>query len=401
MKIICATNMPFAEEAFSTLGETRVLEGRSIGPDDVRDTGLLALRSTTKVDRRLLAGSQVRFVGTATIGTDHLDIPYLEEHGIHWCSAAGCNANSVGEYVVAALLTIGQRYGWHLAGRTLGVIGVGNVGRRVAAKAAALGLRVLLNDPPRARAEAGQSAAPDFVPLARLLAESDIVTLHVPLTRDGLDATWHLADGRFFASLKPGALLLNAARGPCIDSDALLRALDLGTLAHAALDTWEGEPAYRPDVMARMELATPHIAGHSFEGKAMGTVMVYQQACRFLGVPERWQIAGCWPTPAVPEVAIDAAGRDDEAVLHDVVRRVYAIEDDDRRFRATASGSPDERRKDFDRLRRDYPDRREFRFTKVRVANGSTALLAKLRELEFSVAAAKQDGKCPNSSVHM
>lgn len=385
MKIICATNMPFAEAAFGTLGETRVLEGRSIRPADVREAGLLALRSTTKVDGKLLAGSQVRFVGTATIGTDHLDIPYLEQNGIQWCFAPGCNANSVGEYIVAALLTLGRRHGLRLEGRTLGVIGVGNVGRRVAAKAAALGLRVLLNDPPRARAEAGQPGAPDFVPLDRLLAESDIVTMHVPLTRTGPDATMHLADARFFASLKPGALLLNAARGPCVDSEALLRALDAGTLAHVVLDTWEGEPVYRTDVMARAELATPHIAGHSFEGKAMGTVMVYQQACRFLGVSERWQLDGRWPAPLVPEIAVDAAGRDDEAVLHDVVCRVYAIEEDDRRFRATAGGSPDERRVAFDRLRRDYPERREFRFTRVRLTNASRTLVAKLRGLEFSV----------------
>lgn len=385
MKIICATNMPFAEAAFGTLGEARVLEGRGIGPDDVRDAELLALRSTTRVDAALLAGSRVRFVGTATIGTDHFDIPYLEQRGIRWCSAAGCNANSVGEYVVAALLTLGRRHRLRLAGRTLGIIGVGNVGRRVADKAEALGLRVLLHDPPRARAEAGLPGAPDFVPLDRLLAESDLVTMHVPLTRTGPDATWHLADARFFARLKPGTLLLNAARGPCVDGDALLRALDGGTLAHAVLDTWEGEPDYRPDLMARMDLATPHIAGHSFEGKAMGTVLVYRQACRFLGVPERWQIDGCWPQPCIPLIEVDAAGCEDQDVLHDVVRRVYAIEEDDRRFRETAGPEPEARRKAFDRLRSDYPERREFRFTRVRVANGSAGLLASLRGLEFAV----------------
>ena len=153
MKIICATNMPFAREAFSTLGDVRILEGRDISAQDVKDVEVLALRSTTKVDRGLLEGSKVRFVGTATIGTDHLDLGYFDQAGIRWCFAPGCNANSVSEYVTAALLTLGERNGITLEGKTIGVIGVGNVGSRVVAKARALGMRVLMNDPPRERKE--------------------------------------------------------------------------------------------------------------------------------------------------------------------------------------------------------------------------------------------------------
>lgn len=382
MKIICATNMPFADEAFGTLGDTRVLEGRNITPADVRDVDLLALRSTTRVDRALLAGSRVRFVGTATIGTDHLDIPYLEAQGIRWCFAPGCNANSVAEYVTAALLLLGQRHGFPLEGRTIGVVGVGNVGSRVVSKMQALGLSVLMNDPPRERRGDGGP----YVPLDTLLAQADVVTLHVPLTREGADRTFHMANGEFFRKCKRGCLFMDAARGAVVDTPALLDAVRSRQVAHALLDTWEGEPAYRRDVMSAVDIATPHIAGHSFEGKVMGTVMVYREACRFLGVPAEWSHEALMPPPPVPEIAVSAAGRPDEAVLHEVVRKVYDIEADDRRFRETAVADDTERARHFDRLRKDYPMRREFRYTRVSVSGGTPGFRRKLKDLGFQVA---------------
>ena len=251
MKIICATNMPFAMEAFSSLGETRILEGRDIKAADVRETDILALRSTTKVNRELLEGSKVRFVGTATIGPDHLDIPYFDKMGIKWCFAPGCNANSVSEYVAAALLYLASKHGFTLEGKTIGVIGVGNVGCRVVEKARALGMRVLMNDPPRERLESRESRVESreskvqsrkskvespkskgqslggiecehgFVSLEQVLAESDIITVHVPLTKEGTDKTVHLADAAFFARAKKGLIFINAARGPVVDSPAL------------------------------------------------------------------------------------------------------------------------------------------------------------------------------------
>ena len=382
MKIICATNMPFAEEAFGTLGDTRIKEGRAITAADVRDVDVLALRSTTQVDRRLLEGSRVRFVGTATIGTDHLDIPYLESAGIRWCFAPGCNANSVAEYVTAALLCLGQRHGFTLEGRTVGVVGIGNVGRRVVQKMQALGMRVLMNDPPRER----QGDGGPYTPLRTLLAESDIVTVHVPLTREGPDRTWHMADAAFFAGMKQGAIFLDAARGAVVDSDALLAAMGTGKVSHCLLDTWEGEPLCRRDVLERVDLATPHIAGHSFEGKAMGTVMVYREACRFLGVPASWSHEPLMPRPPVPEVRMAVAGRPDEAVLRDLVRRVYDIEADDARFRASAVPDDRERARLFDRLRKDYPERREFPSTRVILTGAGASLGRKVAGLGFVTA---------------
>ena len=393
MKIICATNMPFAMEAFSTLGDARIMEGRDISAADVKEVDILALRSTTQVNRALLEGSRVRFVGTATIGTDHLDLDYFEQAGVRWCFAPGCNANSVSEYITAALLTLGSRHGITLEGKTLGVVGVGNVGRRVVQKARALGMRVLMNDPPRQRAEGrgqksevrGQKSKNDFVGLDRVLAEADIITVHVPLTKEGPDKTFHLAGEAFFGRARRGLIFLNAARGAVVDTPALLRAMDNGQVSHVVLDTWEGEPAYRPDVLARMDLGTPHIAGHSFEGKVMGTVMVYREACRFLGVPPSWAHEPLMPPTLVPEVQVDARGRSDESVIRDVVKRLYDIEADDRRLRETMALDDRARAKAFDRLRKDYPERREFQYTTVSLKNSSAALQQKFARLGFTV----------------
>lgn len=392
MKIICATNMPFAEEAFGSLGETTIIEGRDIVAAQVKDVDLLALRSTTKVNRELLEGSKVRFVGTATIGTDHLDIGYLESAGIRWCFAPGCNANSVSEYVTSALLYIGQHHGIRLAGKTMGVIGVGNVGSRVARKARALGMKVLLNDPPRERAEgAGRKPLVEglepgpFVGLDRILREADIVTVHVPLTKSGEDRTLHLADDSFFGRMRDGCIFLNAARGGIVKTEALMASLHSGRVGHAVLDTWEGEPAYRTDVLPLVDVATPHIAGHSFEGKVMGTVMVYREACRFLGVEPAWSHEPLMPPALVPEIRVDVRGREDEEVLWEVVAQVYDVRGDDQRFRETAGLGDAARAKEFDRQRKDYPMRREFRYTTVKVVGGSESLLRSLGALGFGV----------------
>jgi erythronate-4-phosphate dehydrogenase len=385
VKIVCSANMPFAQEAFGTLGDVVVLPERAISAADVRDADILAIRSTTKVNEALLAGSRVRFVGTATIGTDHMDIAYLERQGIAWCYSPGCNANSVSEYLTSALLCLATRHGLTLAGKTVGIVGVGNVGSLVVRKAEALGMRALQNDPPRERewrrAHPGDVACP-FVPLDHLLAESDIVTLHVPLTREGPDATWRMAGSRFFATLKPGAIFVNAARGGILETDALLAAMDRGIVSHAVLDTWEGEPAYRLDAMARVDLGSPHIAGHSFEGKAVGTEMVYQAACRFLGRPAPFTVEPLYAPPPVPSAAARAADRREEETLWDLVRQVYDIREDDRRLREYA-GPVDHRAAHFDRLRKHYPMRREFRFTRVTVNGASATLRRRIADLGF------------------
>ena len=380
MKIICSTNIPYAFEAFGPLGDVEILGPREITADRVRDAELLITRSTLKVNSALLEGSRVKFVGTATIGTDHMDTKYLDKAGIAWAAAPGCNANSVSEYVAAALLCLGQRRGFQLEGKTIGVIGVGNVGKQVVKKARSLGMRVLQNDPPRRAAE-NDSA---FLPLEEVLGASDIITLHVPLTAAGPYPTKHLADRRFFERLKPGAVFLNTARGAVMDSEAFLSARDSGKVSAAVIDTWENEPVFRPDVMAKADIATPHIAGHSFDGKVNGTLMIYRAACRFLGVGPDWTPENLLPKPVVPEIRLESPGPGEEAGLWRIVRQVYDIEADDRRMRPIADMHARERGARFEKLRQDYPVRREFRFTSVFLPEECSSLRLKLRNLGFA-----------------
>lgn len=381
IKIVCDKNMPYAAEAFGTLGEVVLKDGRQIGPADVRDAGVLVTRSTTQVNGALLDGSSVRFYGSGVIGTDHIDIPYLDARGIVWTGAPGCNAESVANYVTAALLWLGGRHGFTLEGKTLGVIGVGHVGRRVCAHARALGLRVLANDPPRRR-DAADGEAQSFVSLGRLLEEADIITCHVPLTRSGPDATFHLLSAAQFAQMKPGVVFINAARGPVCDTDALLGALGK-RVGLAVIDCWEGEPAYRPDLLARAELTTPHIAGHSYEGKVNGTAIVYRRACAFFGKEPVYPFT--LPPPPLPEWRADAAGRRDEEVLRELVLATYDIEADSRRLKESCVADARERAMAFDAQRGKYPMRREFTSVLARVANASEGLLGKITGLGFKV----------------
>ena len=379
MKIVCAETVLLGDAAFSPVGETVVLPDRDIGRHDLMDADALIVRSKTRITPDLIADTPVKFVGTATAGTDHLDSKALNAHGIYSCSAPGCNANSVSEYVIAALLTLGQRHAFDLKGKTIGVIGCGNVGRRVVKKCEALGMRVLRNDPPLAAA----STDPDFFPLEKVLEESDIVTLHVPLVKNKPWPTEYMADYLFFEQLKPGAIFINAARGSVCDYDALLTALQSGAVSHAVIDVWSPEPAFRTDVLQRVDLASPHIAGHSYEGKLNGTVDCYNELCNFFEIPKNWDIAAALPPPEVPELEIDAAGRDDEEILHQIVHTVYDIELDDQLIREAAASGDVERAKHFDTLRKNYRVRREFSNTTVKAKNASSALLRKIKGLGF------------------
>lgn len=380
MKIVCDSNMPYVAEAFGTLGEVYLQDGRLISAAEVAEAEVLITRSTTKVNAELLDGSRVRFYGSGVIGTDHIAIPWLEERGIVWSGAPGCNAESVANYVSAALLWLAGRAGFELRGKVLGVVGAGNVGRRVVRHAAALGMEVLVCDPPRKR-DRGDIEAQSFVELEQIVEEADIVTLHVPLTREGEDATWHMLNRERMGRLKQGAVLVNAARGGIVDNQALLEALG-GRVAHAVLDCWEGEPDYCLELQRRVEIATPHIAGHSFEGKVNGTAIVYRKACEFFGVEPTFDFA--LPPPPVSELRVDVRGRSSEDVLREAVMRVCDIEGDSERFKG-AGGGECERRQEFDRQRGSYPMRREFASTRVWLEGGSGELRRQLADLGFQV----------------
>jgi erythronate-4-phosphate dehydrogenase len=374
MKTVVAETVLLGREAFETLGEVVVIPDRQIGPAHLKDADALIIRSKTKVTPELLADSAVRFVGTATAGFEHMDFQYLERCGIGWTAAPGCNADSVADYITAALLTLHTKYSVGLEGKTLGIIGAGQVGSRVAKRAEAVGLRVLLNDPPRAARE-GEAG---FHGLETLLAESDIITLHVPLIKEKPWPTLKMADCRFFEQMKRGAVFINASRGKVLDSDALLRARANGIVSHAVLDVWDPEPAIRADVLAAATIGTPHIAGHSFEGKLNGTIQAYREACRFFETLPAWDPAPLLPELAVPELKIDSRGKSDLEVLTEAVAAVYDIGTD----RLT-----EEDIERFDKLRANYEVRREFSNTTVFLSEDRPVLVKKIRKAGFTLPA--------------
>jgi erythronate-4-phosphate dehydrogenase len=381
MKIVCAETVLLGSEAFSGLGQTIRIPDRELARDDLIDTDALVVRSKTTIDMDLLHDTAVKFVGTATAGTDHIDQEALAAAGIYSCAAPGCNANSVSEYIAAALLTLARRHGCDLQGKTIGVIGCGHVGSRVVSKCEALGMRALRNDPPLSAV----SPDPDYYPLQMVLAESDVVTLHVPLVREGPWPTLRMADYRFFEQLKPGAVFINAARGSVCDYDALLDARQAGAISHMVLDVWNPEPAFRPDVLQMTDLATAHIAGHSFEGKLNGTIACYNELCNFFEVPKTWDIGATLPQPPVPILEVDCTGRDDEEILHQLIKAVYDIETDDTLIRKAAVADEIVRARNFDALRRQYRTRREFGSTQIHARNAQPELIQKIRQLGFSV----------------
>ncbi len=374
MLVVAGENIPYVREVFSQLegvDEVRIVKKGEMTAEAVRDAEILLVRSVVKVNESMLAGTRVRFVATATIGTEHVDLDYLRSRGIEFASAAGSNARSVAEYVAAALLVLESRGVIKLEGATLGVVGVGNVGSRVVKVAEALGLKTLLNDPPRARGEGPQG----FVSLDEVAAESDVVTFHVPLEKYGPDPTYHLLGGEFLSKLKPRAVVINSSRGAVVDTAALVeaRGAKLGALA---LDVWEGEPSVPRTLFDVADIGTPHIAGHSFDGKVAGTRMIYEAACRFLGREP------AWPDDLPPREELKA--RLERPSLLDAVRASYDIEADHEGLREILRrDSAAERAAAFGEFRKGYRRRREFRNWEVELAEGAGSVEPTLRALGF------------------
>lgn len=280
MKIVTDSRIPYIREALGRLGaDTVYLDGSSIGPDDVRDADVLIVRTRTRCDERLLGASRVRLVLTATIGFDHIDTAYLAAAGIRWANCPGCNAGSVAQYMDSTLRCMARDFGLSLPSLTLGVVGCGHVGSKVAGVGRRLGMRVLECDPPLGR--------PGFVPLADIERLADIITFHVPLTLDGPYATRHLADEAFFGRLERHPFVVNTSRGAVVDNDALLRAIDRGAVRQAVIDTWEHEPAISLPLLNKVYIGTPHIAGYSADGKVNADNMVMGELCRFFGLPRQ------------------------------------------------------------------------------------------------------------------
>ncbi|GGY05490.1 erythronate-4-phosphate dehydrogenase [Litchfieldella qijiaojingensis] len=378
MHLLIDHQIPLADAFFAELGHLERVPGREIDASAAAKADILIVRSVTPVDEALLADSRVRFVGTCTIGTDHVDRRALEARGIGFASAPGCNAEAVVDYVLSSLLLVCERKGVALDTHRVGIVGVGNVGGRLHRRLAALGVECLLCDPPRAKVEGSDA----FVDLDTLLEAVDIVCLHTPLVRSGAHATYHLLDATRIAALEPGTILLNAGRGDCLDGEALCERLEQHGDLTTILDVWEHEPAIDETLWRLVDIATPHIAGHSLDGKMRGTEQVYQALMEYLGLPLRHYLADLAPPPALPRLTLDA-GYDVWEALRLCVRTCYDVRRDvdslgrESRRQGMATG--------FDHCRAHYPLRREFSTLEVELKPGAAELAPWLTAVGFRV----------------
>lgn len=348
MKIIADDKIPFLKGVLESFAEIVYLPGKKIDRDAVKNADALLIRTRTKCTDEMLEGSSVKFIGTATIGFDHIDTQYCEKNGIFWTNAPGCNSSSVQQYITAALLKMSSEFRFSLKDKTIGIVGVGNVGSKVEKIARALGMNVLLNDPPRARRE-GESK---FVLLGDILYNADIITVHVPLNILGSDETYHLFNEKSFKKMKKNAWFINSSRGEVTDTAALKKTLFSGKLAGAVVDVWENEPDIDLELMRQTFIATPHIAGYSTDGKSNGTAIVVNSLCKHFGLPlENWYPDNV-PAPERPLITIDNKGKSDEAIAREAVFHTYNISEDDLKLRFSPS--------DFEKQRGEYPMRREF-----------------------------------------
>lgn len=338
MKIVIDDKIPYIRETISRLTDDAVyIKGSDIGPDDVRDADALIVRTRTRCDERLLGGSSVKFVATATIGFDHIDAGYMERAGIEWMSCPGCNAASVAQYVRSVLLLLKRGRGARLCGLTMGIVGCGHVGTKVKAVAEEYGMRVLVCDPPRQERGDGEP----FATMGDIEREADIITFHVPLTADGPHPTLHLADKAFFGRLGRRPLIINTSRGGVVDNAALLDALIYNKVGDAVVDTWENEPQISRELLGRAWIGTPHIAGYSADGKVNADNMVIEGLCRRFGLDVPPRIV----PPKLPATFVPST--DDDTLR----LQLYNPLDDSARLKA----SPES----FEEQRGNYPLRRE------------------------------------------
>ena len=338
MKVIVDNKIPFIKEAIEKIADEVVYApGKDLTPSLVKDADALIIRTRTHCNRGLLEGSKVKFIATATIGFDHIDTEYCREAGITWTNAPGCNSASVAQYLHSSLILLQESKGINLSEATIGIIGVGNVGSKVAKVAQELGMRVLLNDLPREDKEGKQN----FSSLQTLAKECNVLTFHVPLYKEGKYRTYHLADTAFFQSLKQKPVIINTSRGEVIETDALLNALETKLISDAIIDVWENEPAINLTLLKKVFLGTPHIAGYSADGKANATRMSLDALCRYFNIQADYQIIP--PAPSQPQITAET--------LSDAYLQIY----DPRQDSNALKTHPEL----FEKLRGDYPLRRE------------------------------------------
>ena len=373
MKIVIDDKIPYIRGAFEPFAEVVYLPGNKTTPEVVKDADAIVTRTRTKCNRDLLTGSKVKFIATATIGHDHIDTEFCKQAGIEWTNAPGCNAESVNQYIASALFSYSMKKRFDLKEKTIGIVGVGHVGSKVARLCETIGMKVLLNDPPRERVEGPEQ----FVSLEKIQNEADIITFHVPLNIKGDDTTFHMVDEKFIQNLKKKPLLINSCRGEVFDTKATKKALQTRAISGFIADCWENEPDIDLELLEMADYGTPHIAGYSKDGKANGTKMSVQAISRFfnLGI-DNWEPENV-ELPEKTTIEIDGNQRREYSILAEAILSTYDIENDDEALR--------ENPQLFEKLRGDYPVRREFDSYTIKMKSMKETMKLKLLKLGFFI----------------
>ncbi len=375
MRIVVDENIAFAREAFSQFGQVELFPGRKITSATVKDANALIVRSITEVNKKLLENSKVKFVGTATIGLDHIDTDYLKENEICFSSAAGCNSYAVTEYILTILFYFASRKNFSLQDKSIGIIGCGNIGNKVEKFANALGMKVLVNDPPLEK----ENPNKNYCSLEKAL-QADFITFHVPLNLEGEFKTFHILNEQNIDLIKNDAVLINSSRGVVVDNEIILERLKKKNNLNVVLDVWENEPDLNIDLLNRTSLATPHIAGYTLEGKVNGTLMVYRSLCKFLNEEATWIPA--LPFAEKPHHVLNNE-LDFESAINNILKEIYSIECDTNELKNYNSNSSQSMAKYFDGLRKNYNLRREFTNYTAKLIDGNPEIEAILKTLRF------------------
>lgn len=367
MKIIADKNIPYLKGIAEHFGEVTYLDGAAFARHTIKDADTLIVRTVTHFGEEILKDTNVKLICSATIGYDHIDTAYCDSHDIAWTNAPGCNSGSVQQYIISSLIAIAQKKGFDLKDKVIGIVGVGNVGKKVAKACEILGMKVLLNDPPRQKVEVG-----DFVDLQTIKNNADIITFHTPLTKEGEYKTYHLADESFFLSLKKKPLIINSARGGIIDTQAIKEALKKDLISGAVIDCWENEPQIDLEYLSMANIATPHIAGYSADGKANATRMSLNSIAEYYNLDKNPISLVKEPNPVNPVIDMDAFKNNR---IYEAILATYNPKDD---FSRLASYP-----ETFKQLRNEYPLRREYFAYQVKNATREEAVI--LSQLGFQI----------------
>lgn len=375
MKLVVDENIVQGKEAFAPLGEVTFLNGREITNEVLLDADVLIVRSITNVNETLLKNTKIKFVGTATIGTDHIDLNYLNENSIRFSSAAGCNSYSVAEYVFSAITYFAIKYNFELSEKSIGIVGYGNIGTKIVKIANELGMKVVINDPPLER----NLDENIFSPLEETL-KCDIITFHVPLNLEGRDKTLHLLNEKNIKLIKNGAIIINSSRGPVVSNQALKLRLKEKNDIHAVLDVWEEEPNYDVELFNLAEIGTPHIAGYSFEGKVNGSKLIYDALSDYLKTEKTWKP---FLEKVVDSKFLVSEEMSNSQILQKLFDKSYKIVDDDFLMRQSLGLLETEKVKHFDSLRKNYRKRRELNNFEVGLKSDNNKLKKLLKVLRI------------------